>query len=79
MQFRLLNGNGNIVDDKNSNPIDSGCLRYEKNAGSKWNSSIASGVEATARNDIVHLEFGSNNSHNNTSPCLPVSMWQRLS
>lgn len=42
VQFRLLNGNSNIVDDKNSNPIDSGCLRYEKNAGSKWEGSIAS-------------------------------------
>lgn len=78
IQFRLFDGENNIVQSLNDDPSLSGCFEYRKNAGSKWLSSIGfSSKQATANTDVVHLAFGKDKQHNNLSPSLAVYTWQR--
>lgn len=76
-QFRLANGNTNIVGDFQNDESKSGAFSFVPNNGSKWNVSMQLGPSATANTDVLHLEFGENVSHNNLSPSIACYGWRR--
>ena len=77
-QFRLLEGDSNIVANKNDDSAVSGAFQYQKQVGSKWTGSIAvSSKRTTANTDVLHMEFGSSAAHNNTSLSVAAYGWKR--
>ena len=77
-QFRLIDGNSNIVGNKNDDSSVSGAFNYQKQAGGKWTGSIAvSSKSATANTDVLHMEFGGNQPHNNLQPSAAAYCWKR--
>lgn len=75
LQFRLIEGGGNIVDLVNG----LNCFKYERRAGDKWVSGLAYGRNTNQPIDVVRLEFGNNQCHNNISPGIAVYGWYRIS
>lgn len=71
-----MSGAGNIVDLVN-NSLN--CFKYERKAGDKWVSSLAYGTNTNQPIDVVRLEFGNNQRHNNISPGIAVYIWTRIS
>ena len=76
-QFRLANGSTNIVGDMKNDASKSGVFSFVPNSGSKWNSTMQLGQSATANTDVLHLEFGKNQPHNNLSPAIACYGWRR--
>lgn len=76
LQFRLMGGGGNIVDVVNNSP---NCFKYERTAGNKWVNGIGYGKDNNQPIDVVRLEFGNNQCHNNISPGIAVYGWYRIS
>lgn len=77
-QFRLIDGNSNIVGNKNDDSSVSGAFNYQKQAGGKWTGSIAvSSKSATANTDVLHMEFGGNQPHNTLPPSIASYGWRR--
>lgn len=76
LQFRLLNGDINIVAggfDESPN----GVFTYKKNEGSKWTGSVQLGPNATANTDIISMNFGNDVPHNNMPPYVTVYVFHR--
>ena len=66
IQFRLLQGSGNIVAALNDNDADAGVFKFYRYQGSKWSGTISTSEEsATNKTDVIRLNFGGNQSHNN--------------
>lgn len=77
-QFRLANGNTNIVGDFQNDAPKSGAFSFRPNSGSKWNSSIQLGQSATANTDALHLSFGGGQPHNNMPPYYVLAYIMKL-
>lgn len=76
-QFRLANGATNIVGDMNNDASKSGAFSFVSHSGSKWSASMQLGPSATANTDVLHLEFGNNQSHNTMPPSIACYGWRR--
>lgn len=76
-QFRLEDGNQNIVGDMNDNPSASGAFSYIRAGGSKWSGTMQNGPSSTSNTDVLHLEFGKNQPHNTLSPSIACYGWRR--
>lgn len=77
LQFRLLNGNTNIVAcgfDMSPN----GVFTYKQRQGSTWAGSIGSGPSATENTDIISMNFGNDVPHNNMPPYKVVYIFKRI-
>lgn len=77
-QFRLTDGDKNIVGNLNDNPARSGAFSYKPFAGGKWIRTIELGPLATANTDVLHLEFGKNQPHNNMPPYYTLAFIMKL-
>lgn len=77
-QFRLFNGSANIVGDLHDNPADSGVFSFVQNSGSKWGGTMQLGPSATANTDVLHLEFGGSQPHNNMPPYYVLAWIMKL-
>ena len=76
-QFRLFDRSGNIVGNLNDKGEEAGVFSLVQNSGSKWGGTMQNGPSATANTDVLHLEFGKNQSHNNLSPSIACYRWRR--
>ena len=76
-QFRLANGNTNIVGDMKDDASQSGVFSIVPNSGSKWVSSMQQGPSATANTDVLHLAFGGDKPHNTLPPSIASYGWRR--
>ena len=76
-QFRLIDGENNILSEKNDDPGVSGAFSYMKNAGGKWRTSLASGKDAVRNTDVLHMEFGGNEAHSTLPPSIACYGWRR--
>ena len=76
-QFRLANGNTNIVGDMKDDASQSGVFSIVPNSGSKWVSSMQQGPSATANTDVLHMEFGGNVPHSTLPPSIASYGWRR--
>lgn len=76
-QFRLEDGNQNIVGNMNDNPSASGAFSYIRAGGSKWAGTMQNGPSSTSNTDVLHLEFGKNQPHNTLSPSIACYGWRR--
>ena len=76
-QFRLIDGDTNIVGNLNDDPAQSGAFSLKPFAGGKWAHTMQLGPRATANTDVLHLEFGNNVPHNNLPPSIACYGWRR--
>lgn len=76
IQFRLLNGDSNIVACSMDNSTD-GVFTYKQYQGSKWGGSIGAGPSATENTDIISMNFGNYTPHNNMPPYAAVYVFHR--
>ena len=77
-QFRLANGSQNIVGDLNDDRTQSGAFSLVQNGGGKWVGTMQIGTTSSTRNtDVLHLEFGKNQPHNNLPPSIACYGWRR--
>ena len=76
-QFRLFDRSGNIVGNLNDKGEEAGVFSLVQNSGGKWGRTMQNGPSATANTDVLHLEFGKNQSHNNLSPSIACYGWRR--
>ncbi|MBM6986271.1 MAG: hypothetical protein I3I94_09165 [Acidaminococcaceae bacterium] len=77
-QFRLANGSQNIVGDLNDDRTQSGAFSLVQAGGGKWVWTMQIGTESSTRNtDVLHLEFGKNQPHNNLPPSIACYGWRR--
>ena len=77
-QFRLVSGDSNIMGDFKDDPSLSGAFSGDRYAGSKWGSSLQSGPPATNNTDVLHIEFGDNQPHNNMPPYYVLAYIMKL-
>ena len=77
-QFRLVGARTNIVGNINDDRASSGAFSYVKSGGSKWDSTMQSGASAAANTDVLHLEFGKNQPHNNMPPSYVLAFIMKL-
>ena len=78
VQFRLVGGNTNIVSDINNDASQSGVFSYVMSGGSKWATTMQYGDAATRNTDVLHLEFGNNQPHNNMPPYYVLAWIMKL-
>lgn len=76
LQFRLFNGDGNIVAG-GFNKSPNGVFTYKQYEGSKWKGAIQFGPSATQNTDIISMNFGNDVPHNNMQPYLVVYIFKR--
>ena len=77
LQFRLLNGDSNIVAggfDKSPN----GVFTYKQHGGGEWGGSVQIGPSAAQNTDIISMNFGNDVPHNNMPPYVTVYIFHRL-
>lgn len=78
VQFRLLDGESNIMGNKNDSLSNSGVFSALRYSGGKWVGSVAaSSKQATNNTDVLHLEFGNNQPHNTLPPSIACYGWRR--
>lgn len=77
-QFRLIDGDTNIVGNLNDDPAQSGAFSLKQFAGGKWTATMQLGPRATANTDVLHLEFGKNQPHNNMPPYYTLAFIMKL-
>ena len=77
-QFRLTNADGNIVGDLNDNSALSGSFSFHKSAGSQWSGTMQIGPSAIRNTDVLHLEFGNSQPHNNMPPYYVLAFIMKL-
>lgn len=77
-QFRLANGSVNIVGNLNDDRTQSGAFSKVDFGGGKWLSTMQAGPPATANTDVLHLEFGGNQPHNNMPPYYVMAYIMKL-
>lgn len=74
-QFRLIDGDTNIVGNLNDDPAQSGAFSLKQFAGGKWTATMQLGPRATANTDVLHLEFGKTSR---TTICHRTTHWHLL-
>lgn len=77
-QFRLIDADTNIVGNLNDDPAQSGAFSLKQFAGGKWTATMQLGPRATANTDVLHLEFGKNQPHNNMPPYYTLAFIMKL-
>lgn len=77
-QFRLVNQAQNILAEINDDPTASGAFSYVKSGGGKWEGAMQLGQSATRNTDVLHLEFGGGQSHNNMPPYYVLAFMMKL-
>ena len=77
-QFRLIDGDTNIVGNLNDDPAQSGAFSLKQFAGGKWATTMQQGPPATVNTDVLHLEFGKNQPHNNMPPYYVLAFIMKL-
>lgn len=79
IQFRLMQGSGNIVAALNDNDADAGAFKFYRYQGSKWSGTISTSEEsATKETDVIRLNFGGNQPHNNMPPYYVLAYIMKL-
>ena len=79
LQFRLTQGDSNIVAALNDDATAGGVFSYDKFQGSKWTGTIStSGESATNNTDAIRLNFGDNQPHNNMPPYYVLAWIMKL-
>ena len=79
LQFRLIQGEGNIVAGLNDNTTDGGVFSFDRYQGGKWANTLSySNQTATANTDAIRLNFGGNQPHNNMPPYIVLAYIMKL-
>ncbi|WP_270441738.1 hypothetical protein [Acidaminococcus provencensis] len=78
VQFRLFDGRSNILGYLNDDPSLSGAFSCRPYTGSKWESTLEIGPSATSNTDVLHIEFGDNQPHNNMPPYYVLAYIMKL-
>ena len=79
LQFRLMQGSSNIASALNDNDTDGGVFKFQRYQGSKWSGTIGtSSQSATDKTDVVRLNFGGNQPHNNMPPYYVLAYIMKL-
>ena len=79
LQFRLIQGSSNIVASLNDNDADAGAFSFYRYQGSKWSGTLStSSQSATDKTDVVRLNFGGNQPHNNMPPYYVLAFIMKL-
>lgn len=76
-QFRLMEGDSNIVGNINDDLSASGAFSFVQGGGSKWTGTMQLGKSATRNTDVLHLAFGGNQPHENIPPSIASYGWRR--
>ena len=78
LQFRLMEGGGNIVDLFNAgNTSKKNCFVIRRGVGESWVNALGFGKKTNSPIDVVHLEFGRDIPHNTLPPSKAVYVWIR--
>lgn len=79
LQFRLIQGSSNIIACLNDDKTAGGVFSFNRYQGSKWSGTIESGSQSSTDNtDVIRLNFGGNQPHNNMPPYYVLAYIMKL-